>query len=363
MVKTTKTLSAPTTVSLMITRRCNLHCLHCGSSPEQFLREDLSTEEILAVIDELARCKIFRICLTGGEPLIHPDFFTIVEAVMRRPMAWQLNTNATLVTAEVAERLRKLPRRPFISVSLDGMTAGTHDRIRGPGNFLRMKRGIETLRTAGLQVRPFVVLSRLNYRELPQIMDFAQSFDIKHVNVTPPASCGRAVCYSQDMALQPKELREALETSLSIADRHPGLLTGPWAHSVDFYRALKDGQVAKLHKKDGTFSNCGAGKSSLTIACDGTVVPCDMSQTYRTGNVRDTPLLEIWSHSPLFEAIRRCRGMPLAQVHGCEQCSWHNACSGPCPAGGYALTGIWPAAEPRCTTREIGELFNQKAAV
>jgi len=345
----------------MITRRCNLRCLHCGSSPEQFLREDMSTKELLTVIDELVRCKVFHISISGGEPLIHPDFFEIVDAIMQRPMRWQLDTNATLVTEKAAERLKKLPRHPFISVSLDGMTAETHDRIRGPGSFTRMKRGIGALRAAGLQVRPFMVLSRLNYGEIPQIFEFSRSIDVKHVNITPPASCGRAACYAKDMALQPDQLREALEISLSIVDRDPGVLTGPWAHAVDFYRVLKGGTLAGVKRTNRTFLNCGAGRGSLTIACDGTVVPCDMSYTYRTGNVRDKPLLDIWHNSPMFNAIRECRGMPLAQVRGCEDCSWHDACLGPCPAGGYALTGIWPAAEPGCVTREIGKLFDHEA--
>ena len=344
MEKTTKVLSAPTSVTLMITRRCNLRCLHCGSSPEQFLREDMSTKELLAVIDELTRCKVFHISISGGEPLLYPDFFVIVDAIMRSPMRWQLDTNATLVTKEIAERLKGLPRRPFISVSLDGMTSETHERIRGPGSFVKTITGIVTLRAAGLGVRPFMVLSRLNYRELPQIVDFVKSVGIKHLNITPPSGCGRAGQYAQEMALRSAELREALETSLRIDESNPRLFTGPWAHMLSFYRKLKEGALAPQEGSDGVFKNCGAARSSLTISCDGTVVPCDMSYTYRAG-------------------IRQSRGMPLSQVHGCKECAWRHTCQGPCPAGGYALTGIWPAAEPNCTIREIGRLFENETVV
>lgn len=358
--RATRILSAPISVTLMITRRCNLYCLHCGNSPEQFLREDMSTRELLAVIDELARRKVLHLSISGGEPLTHPDFFEIVNAIMQCPLHWQLDTNATLVTREIAARLKRLPRRPLISVSLDGMTPETHERIRGPGSFAKTIAGIVMLKAADLRVRPFTVLSRLNYRELPRIVEFVQSLGINSLNVTPPSSCGRARRYAQEMALKPTELREALETTLRIEESRPRFFTGPWAHMLRFYRMLKEGSPATPEGADGTFRNCGAGRSSLTISCDGTVVPCDMSHTYRAGNIRDRPLTEIWRDSAVFNAIRQCRGMPLSQVHGCQECPWRHACQGPCPAGGFALTGIWPAAEPTCTIREIGKLFQNE---
>jgi radical SAM protein with 4Fe4S-binding SPASM domain len=320
----------------------------------------MSTRELLAVIDELARRKILYLSISGGEPLTHPDFFEIVDAIVQRPLHWQLDTNATLVTREIAARLKRLPRRPFISVSLDGMTPETYERIRGPGSFMKTITGIAMLKAAGLRVRPFTVLSRLNYRELPEIVEFVQSLGIKSLNVTPPSSCGRAQQHVQEMTLRATELREALETTLRIEENNPRFFTGPWAHMLRFYRRLKAGSPMIPKGADGTFRNCGAGWSSLTISCDGAVVPCDMSHTYRAGNIRDQPLTEIWRDSAVFNAIRQCRGMPLSQVHGCRDCPWRHVCQGPCPGGGFALTGIWPAAEPTCTMREIGKLFENE---
>jgi len=353
-------MSVPTKVTLMITRRCNLRCLHCGSSPEQFLREDMTTNEILGVIDELARCGVFRISISGGEPLMHPDFFTIVDAIMQKPMSWQLDTNATLVTDEIGERLHQLPRQPLVSVSFDGATAATHDRIRGPGSFAAVKRGIAILTAVGLRVRPFMVLNRLNYHELPGVVEFIQSINIETLNVTPPSSCGRAGQHASEMRLSSTELREALEVSLQIADAYPGFLTGPWSQLTDFYRALQQGTWAPGQNVDGTFQNCGAGRGSVTIASDGTVVPCDLSYSCQAGNVRDQSLLDIWRHSPVFKAIRAARGTPLSEVPGCQECPRRQVCLGPCPAGGHALTGHWPAAEPSCMKKAIGDLFQSE---
>ena len=245
--------SAPQTVPLMITRRCNLHCLHCSASPEQFLRDDMTTKELLSTIDELARCKVFRIIVTGGEPLIHPDFFVIANAIVQHPFHLQINTNATLVTEKVVEHLKKLPRRPIISVSLDSITAKTHDRIRGSGSFVNMKKGIRMLRAAGLRVRAFMVLSRLNYHELSQIVEFAKSIGVSNINVTTPAVCGRATRYATEMALRPNELRKALDTALLINNNNPGVLT------QQIFEFIKDQFTLPIHG-----NNPETGSSHLT---------------------------------------------------------------------------------------------------
>ncbi len=364
MANPIKILSAPYNVSLMITRRCNLNCLYCGSAPEQFLREDMTTKELLSTIDELASCGVFRIAITGGEPLLHPDFFVIINAILKHPMRLQIDTNATLVTEKVVERLKEFSRPFLLSVTIDGITAETYDHIRGPGGFINMKKGIRMLKAAGLRVRPFMVLSRLNYHELPQIVEFVESIGVRRIMISSPVSCGREPRYTTEMTLRADELREALETTLSVEDSKRVCLTGPWIQGAHFYRDLKEGRLAGVVKnKDGTMRNCGGAWNEATIASDGTVVPCDLSYTCRAGNVRDQAFKNIWRNSSVFRRIRECLGMPLAQVHGCEDCPWHHICRGPCPAGGYAMTGIWPAAEPLCTMREIGRLFGYEAIV
>ncbi len=350
MKNTKQTPSAPNFVPLMITRRCNLHCLHCSASQEQFLRKDMTTNELLSTIDELAAYKVFRIALTGGEPLIHPDFFVLANAVTKHPMRLQINTNATLVTSKVVDNLKQLRRPPFISVSLDGITAETYNRIRGQGSFIHMKRGIKRLTAAGLNVRPFVVLSRLNYQELPQIIEFANSLGVRQVTLSTPAACGRAIRYEKEMSLEPDLHRKILETVLAIDSSNPTLLDGPWLDLARLYHTMKEGKLQE-RKTSGMSNNCNGAWTKAAIASDGTVAPCDMAFTCRAGNVRDTSFIKIWRDSPVFIAIRKARGMPLSQVHGCENCSWHYICFGPCPAGNYSRTSIWPSSSPGCKVR------------
>lgn len=321
MGKRSRPPSAPRIVILMMTRRCNLRCLHCSADSEQFSRGDLSTNELLSIIEELARCKIFRVVLTGGEPLIHPDFDRVCRAIVERPLHLQINTNATLVVPRVADALARLPRRPVMSVSIDGVTAETHDAIRGAGSFVRMKRGVELLRTAGLRVRMFMVLSTLNYRELPAVAAFAASIGTSKLNVTTPVGCGRAVHHVPHIMPQGDELREALEITLPVMESHPGLIRGPWGHAADLYADLKRGRIEQaVRNDDRLFHNCGAAWNQAAIASDGTVAACDMAFACAAGNLRDQSLLDIWHGSPVFKSMRECTGMPLSEVTGCERC-------------------------------------------
>ena len=342
-----RTLSAPIGVDLMITRRCNLTCLHCSASADQFEGDDLTTKDLLTLVAELSRHKVLRLALTGGEPLLHPDFFTIASAVIDHRMALQINTNATLVSPEIVDKLASLRRRPFISVSVDGVTAGTHDRIRGAGSFERVMSGVRLLTAAGLRVRPFVVVSRLNYHELPAIVDFCASLGVAEVFLSTPVSTGRALCYSDEMALGADAMRDLLEGTLEVLRKTPTLLRGPWVDMAKLYDDLKHGR-ALSKSTERIFTNCGGGRTQLAIACDGTVAPCQMAFRYRAGNIRTTPFGDVWRHSPVLAHVRQCQGRPLDSIHGCEGCRWQSACAGPCPATGVNMTGRWPSAGTLC---------------
>jgi len=363
MAPVAKIPSGPQNVSLMITRRCNLHCLHCSAAPEQFLRDDMTTKEILHVVEELAACQVFRVIVTGGEPLLHPDFFTIVNAIARQPIRMQINTNGTLVTPETIRRLQALPRRPRVLVSLDGITAPTYDRVRGPGRFEHMRRGIRLLIEGGFHVAPFAVISRVNFRELPAIAEFAHSLGTGSIKIVEPVACGRAPQHAAEMALKAEELPELLELVLLVDKQHPGLLNGGWLEMARFYCEFRDGKVPNPGGNHRVFTNCGAGWLQVAVACDGTVTPCELAHTYRCGNVRDQSFLEIWRNSPALKALCECRGMPLKQVRGCETCGWQHVCAGPCPAGGFTTFGVWPAADAVCLRRQIGTLLQGTTVV
>jgi MoaA/NifB/PqqE/SkfB family radical SAM enzyme len=131
-----------------ITCRCNLRCVmcytDCRNRPE-FVRDELSTDEILRLMDEMAEAGTLEICLTGGEPLARPDFFILYEHAVRQGFLVTLFTNGTLIHEAEADRLAGLrPHR--IEISLHGITAQTFERITsGPGSYRRCMDAIDLL--------------------------------------------------------------------------------------------------------------------------------------------------------------------------------------------------------------------------
>ena len=131
-----------------VTCRCNLHCVMCYTdcfNRPEFVRQELTTGDILRIMDEMAEAGTLELCLTGGEPMMRPDFFQIYEHAVRRGFLVTVFTNGTLITEAAAERFAACrPHR--IEISLHGMTADTFERVtQGPGSHRRCLDGIRLL--------------------------------------------------------------------------------------------------------------------------------------------------------------------------------------------------------------------------
>jgi MoaA/NifB/PqqE/SkfB family radical SAM enzyme len=131
-----------------ITCRCNLRCVMCYTDcfnrPDR-IRQELTTHEIVRIMDELAAAGCLELCLTGGEPLARPDFFDIYEHAKEKGFLITLFTNGTLITGEIADRLAARPPHR-IEISLHSLSKHTFDDItQGKGSFQRCMRAIRLL--------------------------------------------------------------------------------------------------------------------------------------------------------------------------------------------------------------------------
>jgi len=131
-----------------LTCRCNLHCIMCYTDPfnvSEQIRQELSTDEIVAIMDELEEAGCLELCLTGGEPLARPDFLEIYTAAKERGFLVTIFTNGTLITTATADHLAAYPPK-MVEISFHGLTQPSFDRITAvPGSFERCGRGIELL--------------------------------------------------------------------------------------------------------------------------------------------------------------------------------------------------------------------------
>ena len=146
-------LAAPLYVAWQITNECNLACLHCieESGPGKAFKDELARDEVMGVIDQLMEHEVPYLSFSGGEPMLHPHFFEMVERVTSRGSQLKVETNGHYLTVENCARLNDLGVKA-VQVSLDGATSATFGRMRVRGDFDRTVEGIRNLAAAGVPI-------------------------------------------------------------------------------------------------------------------------------------------------------------------------------------------------------------------
>lgn len=162
--------------SIDLTYRCNNNCRHCWlriPPDAKEKEEELSFEEIKNIIDEARKMGCRRWVISGGEPMLRPDFSDIFDYITKKCAFYSLNTNGTLITSKIADLLK---RKGSKMIALYGATAETHDYItRQPGSFEALMRGFSYLKEAGAGFIVQIVPMRGNYHELNDMVDLAKS--------------------------------------------------------------------------------------------------------------------------------------------------------------------------------------------
>ncbi len=167
-------LAAPLYVAWQITNECNLACLHCieESGPGKAFRDELDASEVFAVIDQMMDHEVPYLSFSGGEPMLHPLFFDMVERVCQRGAQLKIETNGHYLTPENCERLYRLGVKA-VQVSLDGASAATFGRMRVRGEFDRTIEGVRNLHVAGVPIEINFSPASFNIHEAAAIVDLA----------------------------------------------------------------------------------------------------------------------------------------------------------------------------------------------
>ena len=303
-------------VSFEITRKCNLRCRHCYSDSGKQLRNELTVEEIKSLIDELAAMGVLAITFTGGEPLMHPHIFELMEYAKKKPLTILLFTNATLITPEIARKLKEL-KVYKVNISIDGPDGKTHDQFRGvDGAFEKTIRGISLLQEAGVTVQVSISVTRLNYTKIKETLTLLKDMEITTFKLWPITFSGRSG--EKEIFISPEEFRTVVETH----------------RNFEFEELGKKKEVFEYSKKR---ENCGIGSGALSIKSNGVVTPCPaFGEDVSLGNIRTHSVADIWNNSPLLNDLR---AMSVYETEVCKDCTFAAVCKGGCIADTYEATG------------------------
>lgn len=317
-------------------RRCNLHCVHCYSdSANRAYAGELTTAEGKTLLDDLAAFEIPVLLLSGGEPLLRPDLFELMAHARERGLRITLSTNGTLITADVASRLRALGVS-YVGISLDGIGA-TNDRFRGhKGAFDLAMAGFRHCKAVNQRVGLRMTLTRRNCQDLDQIFDFIEAEKIDRACFYHLVYSGRGNTADE---LPPELARAALDTILrrtrDFADR--GLTKEIFTvdnHADGPYLYLKlceenparaEEVLALLRWNGGGLHSSGVGVADIDFL--GNVHPDQFWMSHTLGNVRERTFSEIWQDTsdPILAGLRD--RAPLLSGR-CGACQWKDVCGG-----------------------------------
>jgi radical SAM protein with 4Fe4S-binding SPASM domain len=304
-------LNVPLAVQLDITYRCNERCVHCYLDHHD--HGEMTSSEILRLIDEMADAGVLTLTLSGGEIFLRKDLFEIVEHARRLTFCVKLKTNALLIGEREAARLRDLAVQE-IQVSIYSHRPEVHDAITlVPGSLNRSLTAIRFLKAQDLKVVMANVLMRQNMSDYAAVKDLAEEIGVEFTldpTITPMMDGDRSIL---SLGADADTLRDVFRDSAVVGD-------------VDEFCAIpSDTGEVNLDSRP-----CSAGHTTCYVSPYGDVFPC-VQFPVPTGNVRRERFVDIWRHSSEMNEVRSIR---LKDLPTCSSCSHAGACTR-CPGLAY----------------------------
>jgi radical SAM protein with 4Fe4S-binding SPASM domain len=330
-----------------ITRTCNLRCVHCysDSNAMQYPGE-LSWKEMQTVVQDLADYQIPSLLLSGGEPLIHPRFFDLVDVASAAGLKLTISTNGTLITPEKAARL-KAANVAYVGISLDGI-GEIHDQFRRKeGAFDAAVRGFRNCHAVDQKTGLRLTLTSHNVENIGQILDFIEDQEIQRVCFYHLVPAGRG---SELQVLESKAARGAIDTLISRVEawhqqgveREVLTVTQPADGAYLLVRMENENhpnlaEARRLLEWNGGGAN-SSGRGIANIDTQGNVHPDQFWQDVVLGNVKRMPFSQIWeggnpASTEILTSIRSIGRLSpqerQARMTGpCADCKWFEICGG-----------------------------------
>ena len=339
---------------LYMSNSCNLACRHCWITP-RFVNgkpdpgDVIDVEALRDAVQEAKPMGLNSAKLTGGEPMLHPSFVEIVDMLSDEGLGMNMETNGTLLTAELARHLKDETKLDFISISIDGADAETHDAFRGvPGAFDAALQGLDFLVEAGYtNAQVIMCVHRGNRDQVEDIVRLAAAHGAGSVKLNPVTNTGRgAAMHEQGESLDFVErtafahyVYDELRPRLREEDLPIGLvLNTPLALTP----------ISELMRRRGNTGDCGV-LGILGFLGSGEIVLCGIGRTVPElvyGRLGEDSIRDIWLHHPTILELRRALADEESFPGICGKCIMAKRCRTGCVAQNF-VDGrqlVWPDA-------------------
>lgn len=337
-------------MNLMITGKCNYNCIHCFNAADNApLMSEWTMDEMNNLLDQARDCGINAFTITGGEPMLHKNFFEIIEGIYSRGMfVEELNTNGHFINKQALKRLKNIGCVPLVKISFDGI--GYHD-------WMRNHKGAEqtALDAISLCVEngfPVKVQTNMNRRNCDAMLETARKLDamgVSEMRIIRTTEAPRWVQNAGDACLT---FEEYFDKAICLWQKyavevHDMNLTvwqvGTLDPKTKFYT------LAAVNSCKGKYRDsapvCKGNRGMVAVAANGNLYPCHQMSGYYEhhgyflGNVKQTSLKALLSDGKYLEEVCTTLGALREKNQDCGNCAHFELCNGGCRAIALALTG------------------------
>lgn len=279
----------PTVCTLQVTTRCQANCIHCSAARHrQPGKPELETEDWKRVIRESEQLGVVTIVFTGGEPLLRPDIFELIEWVDKDEAVALMFSNGLLLDKDRVEKLHKAGLWA-IHISIDSPDAAAHDRMRGvPGCWQNAIDGLKRCKDVGMLagISTYATPERLRNGQVTEMIELAKSVGADEITIFDVVPTGRLLHEDRKHLLTDDDKEELCRIEDRYNEGHP-------LPSV----------ITQAHVNGPSGNGCYAGWCQFYLTAYGDVTPCDFTPL-AFGNVREESLETIWNRMACHEAYR-----------------------------------------------------------
>lgn len=321
-----RNISLPLVVKLSLTHKCNLLCKHCYVSINERHIEELSTKEMLDVIDQIGKLVIPQIYLYGGEPLLRRDFFILLERIKNYKFWVGINTNATLITKNIAKDLIERFNIKNYVVSLDG-DKREHNIQRGKNFFDLTIRGIENLLRYKAKVTLVMTVTKINWHKIEDVIKIGRQLGVDSVAYSNLIYSGN-IDSIDSISLSFKEKEIVNDMLRNIYNKYGDFIGGRYVKILKLFDGHKNNKNNKNKLNKIKIDPCGAGIVRVFVRSDGVVGPCNnLWNEVSAENIREKKFVDIWRNSAVFKNFRKPLYVNLKSLdEECKNCEHKFAC-------------------------------------
>ena len=322
------------TIYFYLTEGCNLKCRHCWIAPKYQAGEHtfsvLSLDLFRSIIEQAKSLGLSGVKLTGGEPLLHPHINEIIKYIRHVKLSLTVETNGVLCTPEIVQNIVAC-KNPFISVSLDGANAETHEWVRGvKGCFEDTLIGIQNIVAVGLKPQIIMSIMQHNKDQIENIIRLAENLGAGSVkfNIVGPTSRGEKMHNSGEIP--------TIEELVEIGSRIENELSFSTSLQISYSHPMAFEPLKRIYSNNGNGCNVCGIYGILGVLSDGSYSLCgigDVVPELNFGHASSDHLEDIWNTTPTLLEIRT--ELPSRLEGICGLCLMRTKCLGSCIAQNY----------------------------